>query len=101
MTILNINLTSATVQWVVDIIDGPQSYHVQFGTDETNMNNTISLGSIINSDGVAQQIYQVTLINLDQGTTYYVQVISTFENYTLTSDIVSFTTLEPGTQTII
>jgi hypothetical protein len=90
---LNITLNTTVIQWVVTTIDEPQNYTVQYGTDQTNLESTVGP---IQSVGMEEQTYQITLDNLEQGTTYYVQVVSVFGVYTLTSDMISFETLEPA-----
>ena len=83
------------IQWVVTTIDEPQNYTVKYGTDQSNLEFTVGP---IQSVGMEEQTYQIPLDNLVQGTTYYVQVVSVFGVYTLTSDVISFATLEPGLQ---
>lgn len=91
MEALDITLNSTTIQWVVSEIDETQTYTVQYGTSQSNLEFT---ADPISSAGVGT--YSVPLVDLIQGTTYYVQVVSQFGIYTLRSDVISFTTLEPG-----
>ena len=90
---LNTTLNTTIIQWVVTDIDKPQNYTVQYGTSQTDLEFTVGP---ISSIGGTDQTYQTNLESLVQGTTYYVQVVSEFGIYTLQSDIISFTTLEPG-----
>ena len=93
MEALDITLNSTTIQWVVSEIDETQTYTVQYGTSQSNLEFT---AGPISSAVIGAGTYSLPLVNLTQGTTYYVQVVSQFDIYTLTSDVISFTTLEPG-----
>ena len=90
---MNTTLNSTTIQWVVAFIGDQQNYTVVYGTTEGNLEFSLDP---ITSAGSGMQTYAVTLEGLAQGTTYYVQIVSTFGVHILTSDIISFRTLEPG-----
>lgn len=96
MEALNITLNSTIIQWVVASITEQQQYTVSYGLDSSDLG--ITTDPIPSTDDVLQTnlIFQQSLEGLVQGTTYYVQVVATFGIYTLTSDVISFTTLEPG-----
>lgn len=93
---LNITLNSTTIQWMVANITEQQNYTVLYGTDSSDL--AMSTDPITFTDDTPQidVLFQQSLENLLQGTTYYVQVVATFRIYRLTSDVISFTTLEPG-----
>ena len=76
---VTLNLT----QWVVVFIGDQQNYTVMYGT---NLEFSLDVA------GSGMQTYAVTLEGLTQGTTYYVQIVSTFGIHVLTSDIISFQT---------
>ena len=91
---VNTTLNSTTIQWVVATVDEPQQYVVMYGNSSIDLSYaTDPISSVGNQ---ANQIYQVEVSNLTQGTTYYVQVVSIFGSFSLTSSVISFTTLEPG-----
>ena len=93
---MDVSLSSATVQWVVASISEQQQYTVLYGTDPTNLNTTIDPISSGDNPMATDLMFEQVLDGLMQGTTYYVQVESTFNIYTLYSDIISFETIEPG-----
>lgn len=97
VTALNISLNSTTIQWVVASITELQQYRVLYGTDPSDLGT--STDPIYSTDSILETdlLFQQSLEDLLQGTTYYVQVEATFDIYTLTSEVISFTTLEPGT----
>ena len=92
---MNITLNSAVVQWIVASIAEEQEYTLYYDTDPADLNSAgnRSSGSDIT---VTDAVYELTLDGLTQGTMYYVQVVSTFGIYTLRSELVSFSTIEPG-----
>ena len=83
---------SASIQWVVTEIAEEQLYYVLYGTDQGNLQSL----DPVTSTGTGEQSYSALLQNLLEGTTYYVQIVSEFGEYTLTSETITFTTLEPG-----
>ena len=91
---MDITLNSTTIQWIVPEIDEPQQYTVYYGSQPGALDN--SIGPVFSTDNV-DLMFQVSLGNLIQGTTYFVQVVATFGGFNLPSDVISFTTLEPGT----
>ena len=93
--VVNITLNSATIQWIVSEIDEPQQYRVYYSTVPGIFEN--SIGPVFSADN-PDLMFQLSLENLTQGTTYYIQVVSTFGIYNIPSDVISFTTLEPGTR---
>ena len=93
MEAVNVTLNSTIIRWVVTQIYETQEYMVLYGTDPSNLGN--SSGPLSSTDS-PDLMFQQILNDLSQGTTYYVQVVATFGIYTLTSDVISFTTLEPG-----
>lgn len=91
----NITLDSAIIQFTVDAIFEQQQYTIRYGTDPSDLSTVI--GPFSSPDPPQTNLtFEQALSGLLQGTTYYVQVSSTFGIYNLNSDIVSFTTLEPG-----
>ena len=95
---MNVTLNTTTIQWTVLEIDEPQQYTVYYSSVPGVFDN--SAGPVFSTDNV-DLMFQVSLEGLTQGTTYYVQVVATFGGYNLPSDIISFTTLEPGTCLVI
>ena len=67
-----------------------------YGIDEDSldmMSNSISSSSDLS---LLDQNYSTVLSGLSLGTTYYFQVVATFQSFQLESDVSSFTTLELG-----
>lgn len=96
MEAVNITLNSTTILWVVTSLSEQQQYTVLYGTDPSALEmSTDPLASDNTMD--SDLMFQQNLNNLVQGTTYYVQVVATLGNFNLTSNVISFTTLEPGT----
>ena len=89
-------LNSTTIQWVVSAITTQQQYTVQYGTDPNNLSTSTDSITSTDDTSATDLMFAQSLDGLEQGTTYYVQVVSTFDSYTLTSNVISFTTLEPG-----
>lgn len=81
---------------MVASISEQQQYTVSYGIDSSDLG--MSTDPITSTDDILQTdlLFQQSLEDLQQGTIYYVQVVATYGIYTLTSDVISFTTLEPG-----
>lgn len=96
---VDITLNSTTIQWSVATIDEPQEYIVLYGP-AASLNGSVNFTYVTEpiSSGAFQfdQTFEIDLNDLTQGTSYDVQVVSMFGSFELTSDIITFTTLEPG-----
>ena len=93
---MDITLNSTTIQWSVTLVTEEQQYTVLYGIDPSDLGNS----SDPVSSGVGQELtFEVLLNGLLQGTTYYVRVVAELGDYTIMSDVISFTTLEPGVYT--
>lgn len=87
----NISMDSATVTWTVPSISEQQEYYIQYGlSPELLTTTTDTITSTSNT-----MLYSLPLTGLNQGTNYYLQVVATFSDITLYSNIVSFRTTEP------
>ena len=92
----NITYESANISWTVPYISQQQEYTVYYGIDEDSldmMSNSVSSSSDLS---LLDQNYSTVLSGLSLGTTYYFQVVATFQSFQLESDVSSFTTLELG-----
>ena len=83
------------MQWIVASIAEEQEYTLFYGTDPADL-SSVGNRSSGSDTTVTDAVYEFTLDDLTQGTMYYVQVVSTFSIYTLRSELVSFSTIEPG-----
>lgn len=94
---IDIGFIDVTLSWVVPYTLQYQRYSVVYGIypDVLNQSSGIQISSLDLS--AVNQTFTETLIGLSQGVTYYMRVSSTFGFSIIYSDIVSFTTLEPGT----
>lgn len=90
---VNTTLTSTIIRWTVTSITEEQQYTVVYGTDAGDLSNS---SESISSNDSPELTFQVALNGLSQGTMYYVRVVAEFGGYTFMSDVISFTTLEPG-----
>lgn len=73
-----------------------QSYVVNYGTSEDSLNSTSATVQSVTNISTVNATYSVDLTDLNIGATYYYQVVATLEDFTLESDIASFTTPELG-----
>lgn len=73
-----------------------QSYVVNYGTSEDSLDSTSDTVQSVTDISTVNATYNVDLTDLDSGTTYYYQVVATLEDFTLESDIASFSTPELG-----
>ena len=67
----------AVIQWIVpEIAYTPETYTVTFGTDRTMLNYTSEV--VVGSTDVTaiNQVYSVTLRNLQSNTRYYYRVVA-------------------------
>lgn len=96
VTITDITKTSATVLWTIPFVSAQQQYTVFYGNLEDSVN--ISAGSVSGNPDTTllNQNYSASITGLDQASTYYVQVVSEFDRFTLYSDLIVFTTIEIG-----
>ena len=87
----------AVIQWLVpEIAYTPETYTVTYGTDRTMLNYTSEV--VIGSTDVTavNQVYSVTLRNLQSNTRYYYQVVATNNIGTNSSVISDLMTPQPG-----
>ena len=96
ITVSDITNSSATITWTVVSLSQQQQYYVDYGTNEDALDQRS--GTVTSSDDTSliNQNHSVFLSGLSLGTVYYIQVVATFEVYTLKSDISSFITSERG-----
>ena len=91
MLVSNISLVSAIVTWAVPSISEQQEYYIQYGSSPQLL--TITTDTVTSRPNT--MLYSLPLAGLNHSTNYYLQVVATFRDITLYSDIVSFRTLEP------
>ena len=91
---------SARVMWTIPYVSLQQEYRVLYGYTEDTINITAGVIQGNPDTSLENQTYTLDISGLEQATTYYVQVVSTFTFYTLYSDIAVFTTRESGKQSI-
>lgn len=87
----------AKVQWLIPaIIYTPESYTVIYGRDPVLLN--VSSEVVIGTDKIKEinQIYSVSLRDLQPNTTYYYQVIATNSFGSVNSDVEKFITPPPS-----
>lgn len=96
LTATDITSTSATIGWRVERIIETQSYVVNYGTSEDSLNSTSATVQSVTDISTVNATYSVDLTDLNIAATYYYQVVATLEDFTLESDIASFSTPEDG-----
>ena len=96
MTVSDITSSSATITWTVASLSQQQEYYVDYGTDEDTLDQRSTTVTSSADTTLTDQDYTVSLSGLTLGTTYYIQVVATFGDFTLESDISSFTTSDIG-----
>lgn len=101
LTATGITATSATIGWSVASRRGSQEYVINYGTSQNSLNTESSTVTSDTSDSATDETYEVVLTSLTLDTTYYYQVVTTLVDFTLKSDITSFTTLESGIYSIV
>lgn len=87
----------AVIQWIVpEIAYTPETYTVTFGTDRTMLNYTSEV--VVGSTDVTaiNQVYSVTLRNLQSNTRYYYRVVAINSFGTNSSVIRDLLTPQPG-----
>lgn len=92
----DITNSSATATWTIPFVSTQQTYTLLYGYSPDTINITAGTVQGNPDTTLTNQNYSLEISGLDQATTYYVQVVSTFEIYTLYSDAVEFTTQESG-----
>ena len=95
---VDITNSSARVVWTIPFVSVEQSYTVLYGYSADTINMT---AGTVQGNNLTNQTYTLEITELEQATTYYVQVLSTFDIYTLYSDVVQFTTRESRKYNII
>ena len=92
----NITMNSANVSWIVPSVTEPQEYYVLYGVNQIILNLTTDKVQGNSDTSLLNQSYSTILQDLDYGTTYYLLVVTEFGSTTLYSEMISFTTIEPG-----
>ena len=68
----------AVIQWLVsEVAYTPETYTIVYGTDTTLLNNTSQVVMGDRDIAAMNQIYSVTLRDLQSSTRYYYQVVAT------------------------
>jgi hypothetical protein len=88
---VDITNSSARVVWTIPFVSVEQSYTVLYGYSADTINMT---AGTVQGNNLTNQTYTLEITELEQANTYYIQVLSTFDIYTLYSDVVQFTTRE-------
>ena len=87
----------AIIQWHVPAVAyTPETYTVTYGTDRTVLNYTSEV--VVGSTDITaiNQVYSVTLRNLQSSTRYYYRVAATNSNGTTSSVLRNLQTPQPG-----
>lgn len=90
-----VTFNSVTIQWRVSTITyTPEMYIIHYGFSESTLNQR-SVTVMGNQDtSVANELFSVTVPELEMDTTYYYRVISTNAHDSASTDTGMFTTLE-------
>ena len=96
MQIDDIQFTTVTLSWVVPYTLVYQQYSVVYGVDPDVLDQIWGLQTSSPDLDDTNQMFTETIFGLTQGVTYYARISSMFGYSIIYSDLVSFTTLEPG-----
>ena len=88
--------TSVTIGWTVANRRVSHEYVVHYGTSQDSLDETSSTVDSTSSSPGVNEAYEVELTGLTPDTTYYYQVETTLEGFSLESELGTFTTLELG-----
>ena len=94
VTVVNIQETAATVQWVVPSVTEQQQYQVLYGTSGQLLDQTSSIVDGDSDISLTNQQYSVDLTDLTISTDYYFRVAATFGDVTITTEVNEFRTLD-------
>ena len=93
ISVSQITETSANVAWTIASVSSQQEYSLKYGEDSDNLDQTTAVIQGDSDTTLTDQSYDIDLTDLTRDTTYYVQVLQTIGDITISSDVVSFDTL--------
>ena len=81
-------------------ISEQQEYYVDYGNDESTLDQRSQRIEGSANKTLTDYSYSISLSGLSLGTTYYYQVVTVLELFTLKSDVLSFIIKEQGIITL-
>ena len=90
----NVQPTSVSIGWTVPSVTQQQRYRVEYGTDPQTLDQTSA--TVIGAADITltDQEYSVDLSGLNISTLYYFQIVITFGDVTIMTEISTFRTLD-------
>ena len=90
----NVQPTSVSIGWTVPSVTQQQRYRVEYGTDPQTLDQTSATVTGAADITLTDQEYSVDLSGLNISTLYYFQIVITFGDVTIMTEINTFRTLD-------